>query len=280
MKKINLAIVPAILLLPALSWARCNGGAIIMEHKTGFGITGASSNSSDQQSINVPIGNGGCFKKKTNFALKVEDNGKKSEGKVVISPMSVEFTDVPAAHFKQYLYVERNPDISKVRFHTMAFICSGNIPLSIEAHSDMYAKIKQNSNQGSSFEINTVFATGKAAENLRKQNPVKSSQPTFDVFLSLFRQKTNRDLEDMPQKSRNVPNMIMASTIDSMGEIERQITDGFTTMGSRVINGCSQTFTETMAPYLIENFRSNPSLSTFKVNKKLMSNTITIEWKN
>ena len=101
----------------------------MISHDSGFGVStsgkGSSSNSNDSLVVNVPLtidGKEGCFKKNSRFSLEAEDTKKKSEGKVIIRPMSVDFKNVPSPHFKQYLFVERASEISKVKFHTMSFV--------------------------------------------------------------------------------------------------------------------------------------------------------------
>jgi hypothetical protein len=298
MKKINFVIVPALLLLPTLSWAWCSKGGIIVQHSTEFGVSfgsgGSSSNSSDQQSINVPLsidGKEACFRKKTSFTLRAEDTVKrekvKSEGRVIITPMTVDFRNVPSPHFKQYIYAERNPDISKAKFHVMGFICSGSMPLSIEAHSDLYAKLVEKSAKSSNgvTEISFTIATGAAAEALERNRPkpkkgAVSSKETFDTFLNIYRQKANHSLEDVPVKHANIPNLLMESSVSSLGDLERKIATKFTTMGPKVINGCSKIFSEVMSDYQVENIKNNPSLKSFNIGKKGFSKNIVIDWKN
>jgi hypothetical protein len=287
MKKINLAVVPVLFLLPTLSWGFCLKGGTMISHNSGFGIStdenGSSSNSSDNLVVNVPLtidGKEGCFKKKNSFSLQAEDTKKKSEGKVIIKPMSVDFKNVPQPHFKQYLFVEKASEISKVKFHTMAFVCSGSMPLSIEAHSDLYAKLMER--RGDSTTVSFTIATGRAAEEINKRQAKNrpSHQATFDTFLQAYRDKTQKDLEDAPIRSGYAPSIFMSSTIDSLSALERKIAGGFTTMGAKVVNGCSSEFSEAMKSYQVENASSNPTLKSFKVGKKSFSGAIVIEWKN
>ncbi len=265
--------------------AACNTGAVEYKHQTGFGISfgsgGVKSNYSEGMSINVPLsvnGEPACFRKKNKFALKAENSAEKDQGKITISPMKLEFENVPESSARQYLFVEKNADRNQVKFHTMSFVCMGEIPLSIEATSDSYSKILLNS-KVISTNFSTTFATGAAADNLKTGRMALSSQGTFDFFAKVYKEKSNKELESNLCCGQKVPSIISDSSINVMAGIERTIASSFTTMGARVPNGCSKDFSTVMNQYLLENFEQNDSLKDYSVKKKWFSDDIQFEWK-
>ncbi len=128
-------------------YAKCNTDAIIYKKETGFGISfggNSKSNFEESSSINVPLSinnEPACFKKKSNLKIYTETKDDFSSGKFVVTPTSVEFENVPDAHTKQYVFIEKIAAPYQLKFYTMNFICSGEMPLSIEAATDNYLEI-------------------------------------------------------------------------------------------------------------------------------------------
>lgn len=265
--------------------AACNTGAIVYKKQTTYGISigggGAKSEWGDSSSINVPLtinGQQACFRKKTKFTLKAENSQNVDEGKITISPMKTEYENIPEPSTRQYLFVEKNAEKISTKFHIMSFICSGEIPLSIEATSDSYAKVLQNSSQVN-VSVTTVFATGQAAENLNKAKIKYAASETFSFFSKLYKEKTLKELDAIPCCGQKIPSIISDTSITALSGIERTIASSFTTMGSEVPNGCSKDFMSSMESYLLENFENNDSLKDYKVKKKFFSDDLSFEWK-
>lgn len=284
MKKAIISFFLAFLSLSSVTLqAACNTGAIVYKHQTGFGISlggGESKNNySDSSSINVPLtinGELACYRKKTKFSLKAENSKDSDTGKILITPMKTEFENIPDPSSKQYLIVESNPDKLETKFHLLSFVCSGELPLSIEANSDRYSKILLDSNKAS-VEVHMVFATGKAAENLNRGR-VSDNQETFDYFGKIYKEKTHKELESLPCCGQKVPSILSSTSINSLSGIERAVASSFTTMGARVPNGCSKEFSDSMKDYLLENYEKNDSLKKYKVKKKWFSDDLSFEW--
>lgn len=284
--KNHLRLLTGLLFLaPNLVSAKCNTGAIEYVNETGFGISfggGSSSSFEQQQSINIPMtinGEAACYRKKTSLKFNSEENKKGNFRNILITPMDIEFENVPEAHVKQYIYVETDPtNKALTKFHSMRFICSGNIPLSVEAVSDKYLKIL--SDEQASVQVATVFATGIAAQNLNQGKKAKSNnQETFDFFAKLYKNKTQRAIEEAPKCEYNIPSVFSETTISALTDVHREIASNYTTMETKVVNGCTKDFSEAMANYQLENFKDNESLKDFKVKKKAFSKKILMEWK-
>ena len=257
-----------------------------MRHESGFGISfgGGGSNSSfkDENTINIPLSinnQQACFKKKSKFTLKAENAQDLDKGSITITPMKTDFENSPEPSVKQYLFVEKSDNKLETKFHTMSFVCSGEIPLSIEATSDSYLKIFSQSNSVN-VQVRNVFATGVAAENLNRGRYPLSSQETFDFFAKVYKEKTKREIDGPDCCTQKVPSVISDTSIKSLSAIERAVTSNFTTMGAKVPNGCSKDFSESMKQYLLENYERNDSLKDYKVKKKWFSEDLSFEWKN
>ena len=269
------------------AFAKCNTQAIGVVHERGFGISFGGGRESagyqDKNTVNVPItinGQQACFKKSSAFSMKSETKDKKSENSIVIKPMKAEFENIPSPHQKQYIFVEKNPIKKLTKFHTMSFICAGEIPLSIDSVSDSVMEIELKTNQVQ-MNVTSVFATGAAADNLnRGRNKRTYSQETFDFFTKLYKEKTNLEMDQaLPCCSdHKVPSIISDTSIRALAGVERAIASTFTTMATDVPNGCSNSFVETMKNYQLENYKTNESLKDYKVKKKFLSDELVFEW--
>lgn len=286
--KTSILLLIATLTSPAYSKSKCLTDAIGIYHETGFGISFGDGKSGidygEKNIVNVPLsidGKAACFVKQNKFKLKSEAKKDKADkNNITISPMKTDFENVPNANQKQYIIVEKNAENSlKTKFHIMSFICSGELPLSIEATSDTYSKLLLSSDSAN-IKTSTVFATGKAAENLKKGMPESSTQETFDFFAKIYQEKTQKELmADRPCCSDyKIPSMITDTSIKSLTGLERAIASSFTTMGQNVPNGCSKDFAESMKNYQLENYSENESLKDYKVKKKWFSDDLVFEW--
>lgn len=245
-------------------------------NESGFSISfggGSSSKAGQKETINVPMtidGQPACYKKTSKFEINNEATEKENSMQLSVSPIKVEFENIPDAHVKQYLFIEKdekNPFYTK--FHTMSFICSGDIPLSVEAGSDRYIDVVTKSNRPEVRET-TFFATGAAAENLnRRKKGLSNNQETFNFYSKMYKNKTQRELEDAPKCEYNIPSILTETTIQVMTNVHREIATNYTTLGAKVVNGCTKDFSESMKNYLFENYKQNETLSSFKVKKKL-----------
>lgn len=269
--------------------SKCMTDAIGIYRETGFGISFGGGNSGasygDKNYVNVPLsinGERACFLKKTAFTMKSESKKNKSDkNQISITPMTTDFENVPDAHQKQYVFVEKDANTLMTKFHVMSFVCAGEIPLSVEATSDSVLKILTDSSSAS-MKVSTVFATGIAADNLHKSKGGKtSSQPTFDFFNKIYLDKTHKELVNgMPCcTDYRIPSILTDTSIKSLTNVERAITSSFTTIDSKVPNGCSKDFTETMKNYQLENYTDNESLKDYRIKKKgWFSDDLVFEW--
>ncbi len=266
--------------------AKCNTKAIGYYNQTGFGISFGGGSSSagyyDKNTVNVPLtinGEQACFKKSTAFSMKSEQKkDKPEENNIVISPMKTEFENIPSPHQKQYIFVEKNQSRLLTKFHVMTFVCSGEIPVSVEATSDSVYKIQVQTNSPS-VEVSHVFATGAAAENLRKRTP--STNETFEFFTKLYKEKTTKELSrELPCcTDYHAPSIISDTSVKALTGVERAIASSFTTMAENVPNGCSNAFSDSMKKYQLENYAENDSLKDVKVKKKSwFSDDLLFEW--
>lgn len=280
--------VVLLLTLTNEAFAKCNSNAIGIVHERGFGISFGSGNQSasyqDKNTVNVPItinGEQACFKKTSAFSMKSETKkDRKAENVIVIKPMKSEFENIPSPHQKQYIFVEKNPISKLTKFHTMNFICAGEIPLSIDAVSDSVMAIELKTDPVE-VQVSSTFATGAAADNLnRGRNNRTYSQETFDFFTKIYKEKTGLEINQaLPCcTDHKVPSIISDTSIRALAGVERAIASTFTTMATDVPNGCSSSFAETMKNYQLENYKQNDSLKDYKVKKKFLSDDLVFEW--
>ncbi len=270
------------------AYAKCNTGSIVVMRESGFGISfgggKSSAGSFDKDAVNVPLtinGQQACFKKTSKFKMESEKkNNKAEENSIVITPMKTEFENIPNAHQKQYIFVEKNPVSLLTKFHVMSFVCAGETPLSIEARSDSVVQIASNSDSAN-VQVTTVFATGAAADNLnRSRKGVSYSKETYDFFTHIYKEKTKSEItSERPCCTEyNAPSILTDTSIRAFTGVERAIASSFTTMDSDVPNGCSKGFAETMKNYQLENYEMNESLKDYKVKKKWFSDSLVFEW--
>jgi hypothetical protein len=277
-------IIP-ILLFSLNIHAKCVTDAVVYKHETGFGISfgggGGKSSYNDSMSINVPLsinGEDACFRKKSSFNIKTEEKKDSTIGKLVISPASVEFENVPEAKVKHYIFADKSNDPFQTKFYSMSFVCSGEIPLSIDATSDSYLEVDRKT-KDASISVTTVFATGAAAENLKKGKVNNKAEEAFKFFSAKY-QLDNDKKADVVCCNQKVPSILTMTSVESLTGVERAIASSFTTLGSQIPNGCSKSFEDKMKNYLIENYKSNESLEPFDVSKKWFKDVIVLEWKN
>lgn len=262
--------------------AKCNTDAIVYKKETGFGISfGSSSKSSfdESSSINVPFSinnEPACFRKKSNLKISTETKEDFSQGKFVVTPTKVEYENVPDAHNKQYIFIEKIAEPYQLKFYTMNFICSGEMPLSIEAATDTYLEVDLKS-KSMNTSVTTVFATGEAAKNLYpKSNP--KAEEAFSFYRKLFQTKSEQNV-DVVCCNQKIPSVFSSTSIESMSGIEKSIATSFSTLSKNIPNGCSKDFSEKMQNYLIENYEKNESLEPFDISKKWFKDDLSFKWK-
>jgi hypothetical protein len=259
--------------------------AIAVVHESGFGISfggsGGKSNFSDSSIVNVPLslnGEQACFKKKNSFVIKTEESQESNLGNLVIIPMEAEFENIPNPSIKQYLFADKSSDKVQTKFYMMSFVCSGEIPLSIDASSDSYLEVSVKSAEAK-VSVSTFIATGLDADNLKGKIENPKSREAFNFFADKYKIDSSQTT-DMVCCNQKIPSIITSTSIDSLTGIERAIATSFTTMGSKIPNGCSNDFTKKMENFLIENYEKNESLTPFKISKKWFKKDLVFEWKN
>ncbi len=279
----KLKLLFVLFILPTLSHARCNSNAIGVIHQSGFGISfgggESSAGSYDKNTINVPLtidGKQACFKKKTSYKIE-----SKEKNKMVISPMELDFENIPAPHFKQYIFVQKKPDSLQTKIITMNFVCSGEIPLSTEAMTNSLFSIKASQE----MEVNTssTFASGVAAQNLGYRYKLNDqNNEALSFFAELYQAKKKKTEEELAIKPDctevSIPSLISQSNTEILGAVKKGITSEFSTLPKDAPNGCSQEFSNEMKNYLFENYVDNESLKDFKIKKKWFSKDLIFEW--
>jgi hypothetical protein len=269
--------------------AKCNTRAIGVYHESGFSLSFGGGNSGagyyDKNNVNVPLtinGQQACFRQLSKFQMRSESKGTKPmESSIAITPMKTEYENIPSPSQKQYIIVEKNADRNLTKFHTMNFVCAGEVPLSIGASSDSVIEIENPSNNRVSARFSTMIATGAAADNLREYlaNP-NSNVETYNYFATIFHSKSTRESDCVAcnEQALHVPSILTANSVRSLSNVERSIASTFTTMNTDVPNGCSKNFAETMKNYLLENYTANETLKDYKIKKKAFSDTLLFQW--
>lgn len=264
----------------SLSANDCNPSAVIYHRSSGFGIStnGVKGNlsGSGERSVNLPIKteNGwGCYKKESSFHVEVVKDEKSIVQNFTVSPLKVNFENVPNARAVQYVHFENNRERAYTnKFTLSAFICSGDKLLSVENKQftllDLMIK-----NVNPEVSTSSFFATGTAAKNLNNSNAVTSEHNLF-YLLALshgFVPVDNcRDCEAV-----EVPAVLSSSQSRSLADISAKMSDFYNTVGDKLnINPCDEKFESLMKSYRLENFEVNNSLKTLKVKKKFLSDKI------
>lgn len=269
--------------------AKCNTRAIGVYHETGFSLSFGGGNSGagyfDKNNVNVPLtinGQQACFRQLTKFQMKSESKGAKPmESTIAVTPMKTEFENIPSPSQKQYIIVEKNPIGNLVKFHTLNFVCAGEVPVSIGATSDSVADLENPRSQEVNTRVSTVFATGQAAANLQDYlTSPNSNKETYNYFAKIFREKSTKEVDCVSCNERQVqvPSILTANSVRSLSNVERNIASTFTTMDTDVPNGCSKDFAETMKNYILENYSANETLKDYKIKKKTFSDTLLFQW--
>lgn len=278
----------SLLLVCSTAWTKCNTNTVSVINHSGFGISfgnGVDSSSyNNKNTTNIPLSinnEPACFKKITQYSMKGEiKNGEAADNKITITPMKVEFENVPSAHFRQYFFIEKNANSILRKVHQLNFICTGEIPLSIEGGSDFVLNILKKT-ENASVNVTHIFATGTAAENInhKKNYPNSAVRESYNFFKILYQNKTSKDAPDTRDCCSNIkiPSILSDTSIHSLTALERKLASNYTTMGTEVPNGCSNDFIKTMEPYLLENFEKNESLEGIKIKKKWFSEDLVLE---
>lgn len=123
---------------------------------------------------------------------------------------------------------------------------------------------------------------GTPAENLNKQKKIaEKNQPTFDFFTKLYKEKTNKELAEMPCCNQKMPSILTMSSVNAITDVaQKAMSSSFTTLGEKIPNGCSTDFATSMKNYLLEDYESNESLKNYKISKKWFSDSLIFEWKD
>ncbi|MBY0415440.1 MAG: hypothetical protein K2Q18_14810, partial [Bdellovibrionales bacterium] len=214
MKKLILTF--ALLSTTQVLHAKCNKLGIGYRQESGFSLDftfGSGGNSLDsagyydKNTVNVPLSINdtmACYKQKSAIGIKSEKKGEGPlENAVAITPLKVEFENVPNPHQKQYIYIEKGAGPSETRFQMLTFVCSGEIPLSISAVNSTAAEIAKSSEK-ISMTVRHEFAAGVAAANLTDSFAEKfASIATYDFFSNLYKTKTVKEISDCPSCNTN-----------------------------------------------------------------------------
>ncbi len=234
--------------------ASCQNDQIGYVRESGFSLSiggkGSQSSYNEKKTVNMPVfiqGRPACYKQKGEMALEFKSNKKNESVKLEISPLQVEFENVPDARVLQYLDVEGR-SASELKIHLLTFICSGEIPLGQESYSDTLNGIRFTRN---SVNVSTqsVFATGAAARNLQR---VPKRNPTIEHFSRLYSLRNPERLPLMENRANVfIPTLIASNSIASTSPVERRIYSDFVSRGLGNLNGCSEDFRITMESSLI-----------------------------
>lgn len=273
-----------LLIIPSIH-SKCRTDAIVYKRQSGFGISisgdGASSNFNEKESVNVPLSindEAACFFKKSKYQIQLEESDELNLS-FRISPLKAEFENIPEPSVKTYLFAEKSHDLSELKFYSMSFICSNEIPVSVEAFSESIRDLKlKNDAKNSSMRVSTVFATGAAAENLNRNRKDLKAEESFLWFskkYSEFGLAKNSDCCEM-----KIPSIFSSTSIETMTGIEQKIAKSFTTQASEFPNGCSKDFSLKMKNYLLENYKENESLKSFEIKTKFFSDDLILNLKN
>ncbi len=267
-------------------YSKCKNDAIVYKRQSGFGISfssdGLSSNFNEKESINVPLSindEAACYIKKSKYQIQLEENNG-LDFALRITPLKAEFDNVPEPSVKNYIFADKSDDPTQIKFYSMSFICSNEIPISVEAFSESVIdlKIKQSA-KDSSVNINTVFATGKAAENLQTKYKDLKAEEAYLWFSKKYAElgEVKNEVDCCGMK---IPSIFSSTSIETMTGIEQKIAKSFTTKASQFPNGCSKDFSEKMKTYLLENYKQNESLKSFQIKTKFFSDDLIFNYNN
>src|SRR3989344_9144472 len=118
------------------AWSKCNTGAIVYGRSTSIGLSlGGNDSSSGYESgmtMNIPLsinGKAACYKQKGKLSVETK---KIEEGEAVeyeLTPLRVEFENVPEGRLFQYLHVNHDIAGSASKVSMISFVCSGETPI-------------------------------------------------------------------------------------------------------------------------------------------------------
>ncbi|MFP5386685.1 MAG: hypothetical protein ACLGHN_11435 [Bacteriovoracia bacterium] len=262
------------------AWSKCNEDAIVYGRSTSIGLTlgsGSSTSFESGMTINIPLsinGKAACYKQKGQLSVQTKDIKEAESVEYEITPLTVEFSNVPEGKLYQYLHVNHDVEGRASKVSMISFVCSGETPIGGDAFSDSLKKI---AGGNASFGIRTYFATGQAAEELARREK-KAKLPAYETFMDLFVSRVSEIDEVIYHSTISIPAVISGQTMNSVTSVERQLYSNYFSRTGAEINGCSIQFRETMKDFLIENVvRTNP-FAGINLKKKMFSKNYRMKW--
>lgn len=271
-------------LLMSQSWAGCDDDRLIVKRETSYGLTIGSDSKSEfgtNISMNIPLeieGKKACYHQTSAIGVKTTSIKENELVEYEINPMEASFENVPNAKIRQFLLVDFNKVKNASEIYIMSFLCTGETPIGGDVFSDELAKIAMKGSS-SSLELQTVFATGRAAELIREKTPKRNTKKIYSKFMDIFSSRIENKV--IPYTSRanvSIPDFLATASLESLSSVERKIYVEYSSRTGSHLNGCSNTFLEVMRDHLIENVAQQNPFSGIEVKKKRFSSKFKLKW--
>lgn len=272
-------------LLISTAWSKCDERQTPFEaDSSGMLVLGPEKSGSifgTQVTINLPIfinGKQSCYHQKNTISINAEEVKQGEHVEFEITPLMVEFENVPSAQTFQYLNIEYDQDNKASRVSMMSFLCSGETPVGGDAFSDSLMNLAEN---GADVDqtVEIFIATGQAAENISVSQAKKAKAKVYDKFLEIYESRASEaEIEDLENNNIYVPNVISGMMLHNVSASERKLYASFFSRTSSSINGCSKAFQSKMADLLLESVENNKPFKGIELSKKIFSSKYKLKW--
>lgn len=271
-------------ILMAQSWAGCDDDRLIIKRETSFGLTIGGDNESEfgtSITMNIPLsidGKKACYHQTSAIGVKTKTVKENDFVDYEITPIEASFENIPNAKIRQFLLVDYNKVKNASEIYIMSYLCSGETPIGGDVFSDGLAKIAMKGS-ATSLEVQTVFATGRAAELIKERAPKRNTKKIYQKFMDIYSLRTeNKGIPYTSRANVSIPDFLATTSLDSISSIERKLYAEYSSRTGSELNGCSNAFLQTMQDHLIENIAVQNPFPGIEIKKKRFSTKYKLRW--
>lgn len=263
-------------------WAKCQDTKIFSA-QVGYGSNSvqALTDVADPaaNTVSLPLihnGSPSCYHQSAPLILKTENVVPNVSAEFELTPLQVEFENIPKAALYQYIHVEQSEADNNPKILILNFLCSGNHPIGADALAD-YLKDMADKNETRS-EPEFYISTGETLGDDYLLNPkMKAKSKIYDAFVDLYDER-NTNGTPLEISSVYIPNVISGLSQTKLTPMERKLYSTFFARTGSSVNGCHPDFIAKMQDKLIENVVKNQPFSHIDIRKKFLSSKFKMKW--
>jgi hypothetical protein len=253
------------------AWANCDTETFIFIYKNSI--------FESEDLVNVPLeidGKSACYKQSKGLKISAEKMTKSESLEYEISPLKVEFKNVPSPEVYQYIFLE-NESADSTKISLMSFVCSGETPIGGDALSASLSRFVEDKGEDEN-NINIFISTGRAAENIGVSQEKKAKAKVYDRFLELYESRTAEEFDERNSSNIYIPNILSGISSETSSEINRKLYSAFFSKTGSSINGCSKQFLKNMNDLLIEKVVKAQPFKNIEIKRKRFTSKIKLKW--